>query len=201
MVEVQVQDRRERILDRAGALFASKGVKPTTVREIGDAAGILSGSLYHHFASKEAIIEAILARYADDLLVRHQDVVARTGDPEKQLAGLIRASFESLDAHRNACAIFQNDYNYLRTLPKFDEQQAKIRQVTQIWMKVLRDGAATGTFRADVEPRLFHHFAREAICNSVHWYPGDGRYQIDDVADACIRVLLGGYLSEPRPPS
>ena len=45
--------RREELLQIAGALFAQRGFKNTTVRDIADAAGILSGSLYHHFDSKE----------------------------------------------------------------------------------------------------------------------------------------------------
>ena len=45
--------RREELLDLAATMFAQRGLRATTVRDIADAAGILSGSLYHHFASKE----------------------------------------------------------------------------------------------------------------------------------------------------
>src|SRR5262249_57938903 len=48
-----VSERREEILAIAAKIFADKGYASTTVREIADAAGILSGSLYHHFDSKE----------------------------------------------------------------------------------------------------------------------------------------------------
>ena len=41
-------------------LFAEKGFRNTTVRDIADAAGILSGSLYHHFDSKESMVDEIL---------------------------------------------------------------------------------------------------------------------------------------------
>ena len=44
--------RREELLAIAASLFAERGFKNTTVRDIADAAGILSGSLYHHFDSK-----------------------------------------------------------------------------------------------------------------------------------------------------
>ena len=45
--------RRADVVQLAGELFAEKGYRATTVREIADAAGILSGSLYPHFDSKE----------------------------------------------------------------------------------------------------------------------------------------------------
>jgi len=50
-------NRRADVVRLAGELFAQKGFRATTVREIADAAGILSGSLYHHFDSKESIAD------------------------------------------------------------------------------------------------------------------------------------------------
>ena len=46
-------DRRERILAAAAMRFAEFGFGATTVRQIADDVDILSGSLYHHFATKE----------------------------------------------------------------------------------------------------------------------------------------------------
>ena len=51
----QVSARAEEIRAAAGTLFASKGYAATTMNDIGKAAGILPGSVYHHFAAKEAI--------------------------------------------------------------------------------------------------------------------------------------------------
>jgi AcrR family transcriptional regulator len=58
--------RREEILETAGSLFASSGLR-TSLRDIADACGILPGSLYHHFESKEAIIVELVQRYRDEL--------------------------------------------------------------------------------------------------------------------------------------
>ncbi|MDJ0113374.1 helix-turn-helix domain-containing protein, partial [Rhodococcus erythropolis] len=52
--------RRDELLEIAAGLFADRGVRATTVRDIADAAGILSGSLYHHFDSKESMVDEIL---------------------------------------------------------------------------------------------------------------------------------------------
>jgi AcrR family transcriptional regulator len=56
----------------AGELFAQKGFRATTVREIADAAGILSGSLYHHFDSKESIGDEILSSFINDVLADYR---------------------------------------------------------------------------------------------------------------------------------
>src|SRR6476620_3658814 len=85
-------DRRERILLSAATLFARKGVAATTVREIADEVGILSGSLYHHFESKEAIVDEVISSYLEDLRSRYKEVLARDADPRTRLHDLVVAS-------------------------------------------------------------------------------------------------------------
>src|SRR3954470_21844728 len=63
--------RRTEILQTAASIIATSGLR-TSLKEIADAAGILPGSLYHHFDSKEAIIVELVHRYQDDL-----DLVAK----------------------------------------------------------------------------------------------------------------------------
>ena len=58
--------RRTEILEAAASLIASSGLR-TSLQEIADAAGILPGSLYHHFESKEAILIELIRRYHADL--------------------------------------------------------------------------------------------------------------------------------------
>lgn len=58
--------RRTEILQTAATLIASSGLR-TSLQEIADAAGILPGSLYHHFDSKEAILVELVRRYHADL--------------------------------------------------------------------------------------------------------------------------------------
>jgi AcrR family transcriptional regulator len=70
----QPLDRREVILREAAELFARQGVAATTVREIADAAGILSGSLYHHFTSKDEIVDAVVSSFLHDLRAAYDEV-------------------------------------------------------------------------------------------------------------------------------
>jgi AcrR family transcriptional regulator len=68
-------ERRAHLVVLAGELFAQKGYRATTVREIADAAGILSGSLYHHFDSKESIGDEILSSFINEVLADYRDMV------------------------------------------------------------------------------------------------------------------------------
>ena len=73
--------RRTEILDTAAMLFASAGLR-TSLKEIADACGILPGSLYHHFDSKEAIILELVRAYVVDL-----DRIAATAVEEASSKG------------------------------------------------------------------------------------------------------------------
>jgi AcrR family transcriptional regulator len=193
----EVGDRREQILACAGQLFATKGVSATTVREIGSAVGLLSGSLYHYFDSKEAMVEQIVADFLQDLLEVYQAAQRENPDPRDGLAALIRASFQLVAKHPYACQIFQHDFNYLRTMPRFAALDEMAREGEHAWLEVLRAGVDAGRFRPDIAPLVFYRFARDAIFLTVRWYRPGGRYDLDDLADGCIAVFLEGYELEP----
>ena len=81
-----VSARRSEIVTIAAELFAAKGYASTTVREIADAAGILSGSLYHHFDSKESMIEALLRDFLERIDARVPRRPERRGTPGRDAA-------------------------------------------------------------------------------------------------------------------
>src|ERR1700745_712285 len=77
--------RRTEILQTAAALIASSGLR-TSLQEIADAAGILPGSLSHHFESKEAILIELIQRYQEDLDRIGQAALARLDEPHSRPA-------------------------------------------------------------------------------------------------------------------
>ena len=82
--------RRAEILDTAARLFASSGLR-TSLKEIADACGILPGSLYHHFDSKEALIIELVERYQadlDDLATTLAAVATADEDPPERIVAL-----------------------------------------------------------------------------------------------------------------
>jgi AcrR family transcriptional regulator len=71
--------RREELLDCAQALFFARGYERTTMNEIIAQAGVSKGGFYHHFASKEALLEALAQRTAEATVARFDDVLAAPG--------------------------------------------------------------------------------------------------------------------------
>ena len=91
-----VSARRAEIVAIAGDLFATHGYANTTVREIADAAGILSGSLYHHFDSKESMVEALLRDFLERIGRQYAAVVSCGTDPLATLRALVHVAFGAL---------------------------------------------------------------------------------------------------------
>ncbi|MDQ8757538.1 TetR/AcrR family transcriptional regulator [Sphingosinicella sp. LHD-64] len=57
--------RRGELLDCAQALFLERGYERTTINDIIGKAGVSKGGFYHHFSSKEEMLEALAARFAE----------------------------------------------------------------------------------------------------------------------------------------
>lgn len=185
-------ERRAELLGIAAELFAERGLRATTVRDIADAAGILSGSLYHHFDSKESIVDEILRGFLDDLFGRYREIVAAGEDSRATLEALVRASFESIDNWHSAVAIYQDEAKRLATLPRFDYLAEGNREFRQLWLTVLREGAADGSFREGLDVEIAYRFIRDTVWVAVRWYRPGGSRATDTIADQYLSIVLDG---------
>ncbi|GAA0708693.1 TetR family transcriptional regulator KstR2 [Dactylosporangium roseum] len=180
------------ILGSAAALFASKGVAATTVRQIADEAGLLSGSLYHHFDSKETMVNEIISSYLTDLQTRYKTVLARKGDARERLHDMIMASLEVVEEHPHATEIYQNDVNYLLQFERFSYLRNAGRAVQDAWLRVIEAGIAEGVFRADVDPKILYRLMRNSLWLSVRWFKPSKAYPITKLAQDCTALFLDG---------
>jgi TetR/AcrR family transcriptional regulator, cholesterol catabolism regulator len=185
-----VSERRDEILALAAKVFADKGYASTTVREIADAAGILSGSLYHHFDSKESMLDEIMHGFLDDTVAKYRATVAEGGDPLDVLKALVREAFGSLGA--NPAAVMINEFNFLVQFPRFAYLREGADETERLWAGVIEDGMKTGVFRNDIDPRMTYRFMRDTIWISVRWYRPNGKYSAEEIADFYLELVLNG---------
>jgi AcrR family transcriptional regulator len=189
---------REAILEKAASLFATRGVAATTVRDIAGEVGLHSGSLYHHFESKDAIVDELLRGYLDDLLAGYRAVAAEELDPRARLERLVRVSLDTVGAHPHATEIYQNDFNLLREQPRFAYLKASAAEVQKVWLDAIVLGADAGYFRSDIEPRILYRVIRDVVWLSIRWYRPTAGYGIRQLADDCTSILLDGISLKPR---
>ncbi|RBQ14429.1 TetR family transcriptional regulator [Spongiactinospora rosea] len=195
-----VSDRRDHLVRLAAEIFARKGFQATTVREIAQEAGIHSGSLYHHFDSKESIVDEVLASFLRDLIGRYRTALARGGEPRAVLSDMVRIGFATLEPHRAAITVMQNDWSYLRSLPgdRFDYLVKAEDEVERMWVDQIMSGQARGQLRADIDPKLAYRTIRDTIWVTVRWFRSDGPLDTGALAEHYITVLFDGLSTGER---
>ncbi|WP_132992960.1 TetR/AcrR family transcriptional regulator [Gordonia zhaorongruii] len=186
--------RRDELLGIAGELFAERGLRSTTVRDIADTAGILSGSLYHHFDSKESMVDELLRDFLDELFARYREIEAAQLNAADTLRQLVIASFESIDSRHTAVAIYQNEARQLAGQERFAYISERNVEFRALWESVLRRGVADGDFRSDLDVDLVYRFLRDTVWVAVRWYRPGGSKSVDDIAEQYLRVVLDGVL-------
>ncbi|WP_174552792.1 TetR/AcrR family transcriptional regulator [Nocardia harenae] len=185
-------NRRAELLALAAELFAERGLRATTVRDIADSAGILSGSLYHHFDSKESMVDEILRGFLDDLFGRYREIVGAGLGSRDTLEALVRSSYESFDRFHAAVAIYQTEAKRLRGSERFAYIEEYNREFRALWHRVLTAGVADGTFRAELDVELAYRFLRDTVWVAVRWYRPGGPVTVENLAKQYLTIVLDG---------
>lgn len=188
--------RRGELLELAATMFAERGLRATTVRDIADSAGILSGSLYHHFSSKDEMVDEVLRGFLDWLFSRYRAVVATESNPLERFKGLFMASFEAIEYRHAQVVIYQDEAKRLSPQPTFAYLEERNREQRQMWVDVLNQGIDEGYFRADINVDLVYRFIRDTTWVSVRWYQPGGPLTAEEVGRQYLAIVLGGIAAE-----
>ena len=158
---------RQQILDVAAKLFRAKGYTDTSLRDIGQQAGMKAGSLYYHFASKEQLAAEVLligVQKVHRAVVTAIDAPGRTADARARLAAAMAAHLETL--------LDASDYTsaHIRCFPDVPatlrmKLRAARREYEAVWRLLLDDMAASGALPAGTDANA----ARLAILGALNW--------------------------------
>jgi TetR/AcrR family transcriptional regulator, cholesterol catabolism regulator len=188
----QPNSRRDELLELAATMFAERGLRATTVRDIADGAGILSGSLYHHFASKEEMVDELLRGFLDWLFARYNEIMATEANPLERLKGLFMTSFEAIEHRHAQVVIYQDEAQRLSTQPRFSYIEDMNRQQRKMWVELLNQGTDEGYFLPDLDVDVVYRFIRDTTWVSVRWYQPGGPLTAEQVGQQYLAIVLGG---------
>lgn len=189
--------RREVILAESARLFSDRGLAATTIREIGEAVGLNSGTLYHYFSSKDAIVSEILMSFLTDLVDRYDAVVAAPASARERLGHIVRVSLETADRHPYATEIYQNEFTNLNALPRYTEIAAAVEAAHAAWFRVVEDGVHGGEFNSGIDVFEFQRMMRECVFMSVRWHRKTLARDIDSITGTLTTVFLDGFGPAP----
>jgi AcrR family transcriptional regulator len=185
-------DRRTEILRVAGEVFAERGFATATVREIAERSNILSGSLYHHFASKEAMVLEILGDYSRELVVDYEAIARSDATGVERFRALLRRAMSSIELRRTPITILFNEHPYLSKVEGFEDIQANLDRVRDLWVSVLDAGVADGQFRPDLNAPLVYRTAMGTVLSAVRWFNPAGASTADQIADSISDLIVQG---------
>jgi AcrR family transcriptional regulator len=205
--------RRDEILRIAARQFAEFGFEATTMRAIAEEAEILSGSIYHHFETKEEILheiirEPIRSRRESTIRVANLDF-----DAERRLIALILLSFGELITDQAAHSILYKERGLFRRKREFDYVSDKKRDIYFAWRTVLKQGVDAGLFKPSIDAFLTYVTINRMLNTSAEWFKQDaqqdfrpytlrkgesGAYSLDQLIDFSLDFILSAIRNADR---
>ncbi len=179
---------RGRLLTEAARLFREKGYERTTVRDLAAAVGIQSGSLFHHFRTKEEILKAVMVETIRLNTALMQAALEAAESSRAKLRGLIRAELESINGQTGeAMAVLVFEWHSLSTASQADVLELRDIYET-LWLDVLESLQREGALEA--EPFVVRRMLTGALSWTVTWYkPERGGLTLDGLTDQVMAMM------------
>jgi AcrR family transcriptional regulator len=169
----------DEIITAAAKVFQTKGYHAASVQDIADEVGILKGSLYHHFDSKEELLYLIVK------------------EPISRLYETVGAHLEAFDRHYPHLFVYLRETEDLKRRFRATTQLSP-KQYERFWQQILREGMKTGEFRADLDVQVISYGLLGMLNWLYKWYDPRGRLSVREVADQFSALALAG-LADAKP--
>jgi len=186
---------REAVLDAAVALFNERGYDATSVADVAGRLGVTKSALYHHFSSKEAVLELALGRALDSL-------EAALDQPRDGR----RASAALRDVFRGATDALVTNLPYVTLLLRVRgngpvEQAALARRRTfdQRVTALVAQAQSDGDIRDDVDASVVARLIFGMINSLVEWYRPGGAIDGSRLGHDVVTLALDGLLPTGGP--
>jgi AcrR family transcriptional regulator len=186
---------RSRILDATADLLRTRGLQGTKLSEVARRAGMLAPSLYHHFDSKDQLIEEVLVegchrntRY----IVTQVEVLGSSASPIDRLEAAITAHLTFLltgDQYSSAVSrVFQD-------LP--DDMKRRVLAAyagfDNYWRDLILAARQSGVARSDLDPTVARKFLINMLDSTAEWYR-PGHLEIPEIARQACHLFLHGFI-------
>ncbi|MFT4776928.1 MAG: AcrR family transcriptional regulator [Oleispira sp.] len=177
-----------RLLQAAARLFKEKGYERTTVRDLGKAVGIQSGSLFHHYPNKEAILRAVM----EETILLNTELMkaalSQSQTPEDKVLALIQCELKSVMGKTGA-AMTVLVYEW-RSLNEENQQHIlKLRDLYEdLWISTLTAAKESGS--VVIDPFVLRRLLTGALSWTVNWYRQEGDLTIDQLAQMALSLAI-----------
>ncbi|MDK1399506.1 TetR/AcrR family transcriptional regulator [Pseudomonas protegens] len=182
------ESARGKLLQTAAHLFRNKGYERTTVRDLASAVGIQSGSIFHHFKSKDDILRAVMQEtiHYNTALMRAE--LAEASSVRERVLALIRCELQSImGGSGEAMAVLVYEWRSLS--PEGQAAVLALRDIyEQIWLQVLGEAKEAGFIKGDVF--ITRRFLTGALSWTTTWFRAEGSMTLEQLAQEALLLVL-----------
>jgi len=158
--------RRDEILRTAAELFAADGYTNTSMREVAAASGILAGSLYLHFDSKEAIAVELVEAYHADLVRVVREFASVPEDPLSALRAFALEIAAVSFRHPAALQISLFDAPTTASSSLKTVVHAEPASVDRLWRTLISAASAASAIKDGVDSRILRYVLHRTALNA-----------------------------------
>lgn len=179
-------NRIQPLLDASAKLFANKGYKETSMRDIGAEIGMLPGSVYYHFKSKQELLLSVYEQAVEGIQTRLLNAIAKTDKPWERLEVAVTTHVETILDSTDYARIL------IGVLPdKVPDIEAELIRLRDGYEQVFINIIDQLPLRPSVDKRLFRLMLFGAMNATQHWYQ-KGSAKPAQIASEYVK-----YLREP----
>ena len=200
-----VRQRRSHIAACAVKLFARKGFKATTMRELAKACGMAPGALYHYFGTKDDVLHIIVSSAATGggLL---KDYVRRLGSPSatEALAACIREYYRWADTDQENYLFFNREMLSFTHEDRLSLLKSQV-DIMGVFEELLLQGTEKGEFKCDYPLVMAHNIVVQGFDWAMRRWYFKNRVTLQEYTDIEIELLFRQLGADParvgtRPP-
>ena len=173
------KNMREEILEATAQLFKHKGYNGTSMQDIAKEVGILKGSIYYYFNSKNEIFKEVLNNGITPVLRNAEQIIRENATPREKLRKLISYHMSYIMDHNLSLLIYFQEREKLPA-EQMEDYLAKRDRYENIFREVLKEGIEKGEFPQDnVNLDVFAIFG---MCNwIIQWYNPQGTQSAGEI--------------------
>lgn len=187
--------RREELLQTAVDLFAAKGFKGTSIRDIASTLGVSVSVIYHYFENKEGLWSAILDYSIKGLPDRLEKALAGGGHALERFRRVLRSHLAASSAYQKESKIFLIDYD--RMSAAGDQASKAIqKRVLDVYVGLLEELRAEGLVKSG-QTKILAFNVLGVINWYLRWYRPEGPLSADEVFEEIVAFVLYGVIGAP----
>ena len=195
---MKVENKHSKIISAATKVFAKKGFFTARISDIAKEAKVADGTIYLYFNNKYDILLSVFEEEVGKIIENTEKLLNAEGDPRKQLEIFATQHLVAMKKNRYLAEVIQIELRQTHKVIK-EYRDNKFSNYTGIIADIIRNGQATGVYRADIKPDL----AKRAFFGALDeisrvWNASlETNYSVEETAAQMLSIFLTGIQMAP----